>query len=125
MSQSLYIPRLGDVLTLASAWSFSLYEEERNKKLFKELLPNVKVDWGALARRKWTYPRVLPAHHIVTLPAGTQLRVNRLYVRKGQDEFDSLSFYVERLGQEKAFEKNKPYFWAKLDDVNNKGLVIE
>ena len=124
MSRSLYVPRLGDVLTLARDWSFSLYEEERNKKLFKELLPNVKIDWNALVRRKWTYPRIIPAHHNVTLPEGTKLRVNRLYVRKGQGGFDSLSFYVERLGKEKEFPKNKPYFWAKLDDCNT-GLVIE
>ena len=49
----------------------------------------------------------------LTFPPGTILSVDRLYIRKGQSGFDSISFRVI---------KGSPIptgrFWAKLDEVN-------
>ena len=64
----------------------------------------------------------------VTLPAGTELKVDRIYIRKGASDYSSITFYVTNLG--KVFvnpvhnpknKKNKSSlrFWAKLSDCNN------
>lgn len=64
--------------------------------------------------------------HPVMIPAGTVLQLDRIYVRKGKEEFSSLSFLIvsspdARLGPvpgTKGFTKGKKRFWAKLDDCN-------
>ncbi len=52
-------------------------------------------------------------HHIkdsipVSLPAGTVLMVDRIYIRQGREDWSSVTFKVP-----------KGRFWAKLDEVNN------
>jgi len=62
----------------------------------------------------------------VTFPKGTQLKVDRIYIRKGASDFSSLSFYVIAssiaaimpVENQKGFKKGKKRFWAKLADVN-------
>lgn len=55
----------------------------------------------------------------VTLPKGTVLTVDRLYIRKGATNFDSLSFYIGNAPKGVGFKKQgKIRFWAKLPDVN-------
>jgi hypothetical protein len=51
----------------------------------------------------------------VTLPARTQLIVDRIYIKKGAPDFDSITF---RIGEcpNKAFRKKR--FWVKLRDAN-------
>lgn len=53
----------------------------------------------------------------VTLGAGTELLVDRVYIRKGAKDFSSLSFFI----------KNGPYkgarFWAKLNEVNQMEVI--
>ncbi|MNV33655.1 hypothetical protein D3C71_1250320 [compost metagenome] len=64
--------------------------------------------------------------HSVTIVAGTELQLDRIYVRKGKEDFSSLSFMVvsspdKRLSPNpatKGFTKGKKRFWAKLDDCN-------
>lgn len=63
----------------------------------------------------------------VTLPAETVLILDRLYIRKGAGEFDSLTFMVENAPdgffkhppkkKNEAFGR-KPRFWASLTDCN-------
>jgi hypothetical protein len=48
----------------------------------------------------------------VTLPAKTELGVDRVYIRKGARDFSSLSFIIKN-GKFKGAR-----FWAKLQDVN-------
>jgi hypothetical protein len=50
---------------------------------------------------------------LVTIPAGSELIIDRVYIRKGQAEYSSVSFYVDKM-----FKGCKPRFWAKLEDVN-------
>lgn len=48
----------------------------------------------------------------VTFNTGTELKIDRIYIRKGNKEYSSISFWI----------KNGPYkgarFWAKLSEVN-------
>lgn len=63
----------------------------------------------------------------VTLPAGTVLAVDRIYIRKGNGDYSSLTFYVKSTSLEalqpstlkaRGFKGGRKRFWAKLADVN-------
>lgn len=56
----------------------------------------------------------------VTLPAGTELQVDRIYIRKGLKDFSSITFYVvsSPMPELNASKKSKRRFWAKLSDCN-------
>lgn len=97
----LYIPALGDHLKLTAPWTFALYGEYRNESLFKHL--GLPFSWGYRDLQKTK----------VTLPAGTELGIDRIYIRRGNKEFDSITFNL--LGVK---GKGRVRFWAKLGDVN-------
>ena len=103
----LYIPEVGDLLKLESDWTFTLYNEHRNKRLFEAF--NIEYDT--------TYHKLsqIPKHQ-VTLPTGTILKVDRVYIRKGISEYSSLSFFINYHEDNNFIGKR---FWAKLNDVNN------
>lgn len=130
--RNLYIPEIGDLITLNKDWTFSLYPEYRNDKLGIKLgicekdpaFTTIKfnrwldddgkslgnfhcADWDS-ETQSWVWKKV----YSVTFGAGTELRVDRIYIRKGNKDYSSISFWI----------KNGPYkgarFWAKLSDVN-------
>jgi hypothetical protein len=142
----LYIPRLGDVLTLSKEWSFKLYNEGRNDSLLNHfglewkqyhtstpypypLYSKKYYDWintkGAFEEwKKTTYDKWLKEYlewkkendfYTITFDAGTQLKVDRIFIRKGAAEFDSVTFNVVTINGNKA---KKLRFWVKLDDAN-------
>lgn len=153
----LFIPELGTDLTLSKDWTFSLFYERRNSAVwdaFDSVTDNALTKWReselvrleALAEKddneyflknptigRWRYdnPYRIDQENInsnVTLPSKTKLRVDRIYIRKGQDAFSSLSFLImscplKHLTASKdggTFPKyQKRRFWAKLDDVNS------
>ena len=126
------IPTIGTRLTLLSPWTFRLYSESRNKILGKK----VKADW-ALDDPAWyksfeetkhcnsnaeihTVPRNPSGrwtlrHHLVTLPVGTELVVDRIYIRRGKEEYDSITF---RLLTWPGTKIKKGRFWVRLADAN-------
>lgn len=63
---------------------------------------------------------------IITLPVGTVLAVDRIYIRKGSSDYSSITFYAKGLGESEI--KNRwsgrvtkwkaQRFWAKLSDCN-------
>lgn len=66
-----------------------------------------------------------PAIVEITLPAGTELTVDRVYIRKGAGDYSSLSFYIAdtplmalKPAGKGGFKKGRRRFWAKLADVN-------
>lgn len=150
MSRRLYIPKLGDHLQLAEDWTFPLHIEGRNSSLWKVFgiePPNYWRCWKyadeaeALADPIYQQfaahpdvtlsPKVLEnayrgqnyqveATLSVTFPAGTILKMDRLYIRKGAREFDSVTFVAEKTS---LFKGRKPRFWAKLEDANR--MVLE
>lgn len=65
----------------------------------------------------------------MTLPAGTILKVDRIYIRKGNSDYSSISFYASGLGKVEVWapsygndrtkkSKSSLRFWAKLQDCN-------
>lgn len=153
----LFIPELGTNLKLSKDWTFSLFFEYRNYGIweaFDSSLKNALTTWresemqrleklveeedekyfkenpDVIMRFGYTNPYRWEMRNIsfyVTLPAETVLRVDRIYIRKGAEDYSSVSFNViscplEHLTPAKeggSFPKyQKRRFWAKLDDVN-------
>ena len=115
--RQIQIPSIGDVLTLAEPWTLTVYWEHRNQSLVRL----AGFDADALARaRDWWEVRSLGQF---TFPKGTQLTVDRIYIRKGNEEFDSMTFWAKgytttvRTGL-KTKKAPSVRFWAKLADVN-------
>lgn len=74
-----------------------------------------------------TAQKILKDVLIVTIPKGTVLSIDRIYIRKGSSDFSSLTFYAKGLGNISVKSSRRPNaknkkalrFWAKLDDCNN------
>lgn len=111
-----YVPHLGTRVKLAEPWSFTLHPESRNSSLW-EVVSDDKMYhsyWSGEDR---------PKSPIVTFPAGTELSVDRIYIRRGAKDFDSVTFRSIKgsCGDQKHLEKKR--FWAKLADVRN--MIVE
>lgn len=117
---SFNIPEIGDQVTLKTDWTFDLYDEHRNKSLIK--------------RKNICFPKVLYPHKGMvnfTIPHGTILQVDRIFIRKDMSDYSSLTFYVidspdidlRPIGNIPnvitSFSVGKIVrFWAKLSDCN-------
>lgn len=53
-----------------------------------------------------------------TLKKGTILTIDRIYIRKGAKDYDSISFRINK-SNEPRFKKKGIRFWVKLDEANN------
>jgi hypothetical protein len=84
----IFIPTIGTHLKLTSDWKFLLHREYRNNDLWEALgLPVPKtVDW------RYSNSNVTEE---VILPKGTVLCVDRIYIRKNAEDFDSISFTIK------------------------------
>jgi hypothetical protein len=103
MAHPLHIPLIKEVFQLAEPWTFTLWEEYRNVKLIKMVDPTYD-DHGYPQNGKektWT----------VTLPAKFELKVERIYIRQNQADYNSVTFSC-------PYNMKNVRFWAKLDDVN-------
>jgi hypothetical protein len=98
----LYIPALGDHLRLTAPWAFKLYNEYRNEALYKHL---------GLEQPMYRYGQLTGT--LVSLPAGTELGIDRIYIRRGNKEFDSITLNL--LGVK---GRGRVRFWVKLRDAN-------
>lgn len=132
---NLYIPEIGDEIRLTADWVFGLYNEDRNSTLMEVIGDTREIgwDWYSSTRPLTTIP--------CTIPAGSVLKVDRIYIRKGNKEYSSLTFlwkgmktdprvternmraiYGNGQYEDSTYEVKKPAravrFWAKLDDVN-------
>jgi hypothetical protein len=114
----LYIPEIGDRLKLTSDWTFSLQHEYRNRAFLEYL------------GFEYTYKYGLERFETITIPSGSVLKVDRIYIRKGAQEFSSITFYYEKPGtgkgaSGKAKKSKSLRFWAKLSDCNKIEFEIE
>lgn len=139
------IPSIGSKILLSENWSFYAYPEGRNETLFRHLGLRWPKDWKE-------EEEMMKKPEKVTLPAGTELRIDRIYIRKGLDGFDSVTFFLcgqktkketeiktahhwhtdkvggkWKKGDEYRYEYVKPAravrFWAKLADVNGMDIM--
>ena len=101
----MYIPQIGDVINLTEDWEFNLHHENRNKDLLVEFFNFDKVKYiPYIENNKFNSFKLLK---------DTILTIDRIYIRKGNDDFSSITFNA-------IFPNGfKGRFWAKLEDVNN------
>jgi hypothetical protein len=104
-----YVPACGHRIRLTSDWTFMLYAEYRNEKFSKAAAVTLDFSWQKSDKRQ------------MTLPSGTVLEVDRVYIRQQnksamstEDDYDSLTFKLI----EHPTMKGRNRFWAKLSDVN-------
>lgn len=100
----MFIPTIGTEFKLSEDWTFDLYHEYRNEKLLEYF--NVKKV------NTYSYGSSSDSTE-VTLPKGTVIKVDRIYVKKGNSAYDSVTVYATIEG-----EKRKRRFWVKLNDFN-------
>lgn len=152
---NIFIPPLGSIIELEKDWCFHLHDEARNNKLqlainsfppYRNRDPHLPM-WRqvSMADRKaevdaseWEYEphSDMPADadynywsgtwtRAMVFREGTRLKFDRIYLRRGQKDFDSVTFttncWMSSPGDPlfTASRKLKSLrFWAKLDDVN-------
>ena len=110
----LFVPEIGTKIKLTSPWNFNLHKEYRNCKLL--------VNLGIYrASNNWPNDN---SPELVTVPVGTILTVDRVYIRKGVSDYSSLTFNISsgNCPGDKRFEKTR--FWAKLQDCNTMNVDI-
>ena len=121
----LFIPTIGTEYILAEDWTFVVQNDARNVTLIKwagKAVPEGN-SWYPLGSESNHYWKAAPVMVDATLPKGTVLRVDRIYIRKGAKAFDSLTFYTPGLKAEHQCQMKSLRFFASLDDVNN--MMVE
>lgn len=109
----LFIPAPGDKIRLLQDWTFRLFGEHRNSDLIEAL---------ELTLDRWNSSIA----STVTFPAGTVLKIDRVYIKGPYPEYNSITFRTvaspdgrlanRRMGGNKDGKSRR--FWAKLADVN-------
>lgn len=121
-----FIPEIGSKLTLEKDWTFELYQEYRNKHIF--------IADGRKEDRNWREPM---KSYQRTLPAGSVVMVDRIYVRQGAKDFSSVTLYLLETTDKvltKQGKRTQPFkakgakhfgrFWVKLDDFNGADFLV-
>ena len=124
----LFIPKLGTKITLLKPWTFKLEDEHRNEKFFDAIHGEDKrtiayYGYGpsyqtnptptAVCRTPFVLKRADPTP--TTLPKGTELFIERIYIRKGAGKFDSMTFRILKGGPVPAGR-----FWVNISEINGK-----
>lgn len=114
----LYIPRVGSELRLEADWSFDVFYDYRNQAACKAAGNWVTTyDWNSR-----------PAAKPLTVPAGTSLVVDRIYIRQPNksgdaNDYDSVTFFVRSGGLAQHLVPGARFF-ARLDDCNTMEVEV-
>jgi len=142
----LFIPELGTTFKLEKDWEFTLFTEDRNEALYlaagfkedtkrsylyskKERVDRTNgcLEAGWKMDGSWIFKRN------VTLPVGSIITIDRIYIRKGAADFSSISFNLLRRSVNpdySSFAKNinsgrgRCRFWVKLKDANQMDVSL-
>ena len=119
----MFIPSVGDRIRLLKDWTFPCFCAGGNYKFIWKMRPDtIGHEINSVA---------------LTLPKGAELIVQRIYIRAGQKEWDSLTFTLKVLPPPKSksskslknettkkiASKATGRFWVKLRDIN--GIEFE
>lgn len=112
----MFVPSIKTMIRLLSDWKFPCFNEHRNHVFIQKMRPETK---GASVDSV-----------MITLPKDTVLRIDRIYIRSGKSQFDSITFtVVSHPSQEShkgSFGKiGVGRFWAKLTNINEIEYEIE
>lgn len=108
-TKQFFLPEIGTKLVLVEDWEFDLYPEHRNSKLFEHIGISHMYAMGD------------NPHH-VRIKEGSELTVDRIYIRKGVSDYSSVTFYLKKGAtlyyNSGLYLSRGARFWAKLHDVN-------
>lgn len=120
------IPSIGYKLKLSKNWTTDVPVESRNFSFTELMIPGyespVDLDtyyWDSKTDDIVYYPLT---YNNITIPKNTILQVDRIFIRKGKKEFDSISFIVTNLPGKELGKKVfgiRARFWVKLDELKN------
>lgn len=89
-----YVPTIGSKFSLTAGWEFVLYKEYRNRSLFEAFGPHA----GKLVPIQVYTPGYRgfekETAYKFALPPGTVLGVDRIYIRRNQQNFDSITLRI-------------------------------
>lgn len=121
----IYIPTIGTKLRLTEDWSFEVEKERRNWEIVEALKGYGVQPRLEFAYKMWNGEDYNDEFYPMVLPAGTVLTIDRIYIRKGVGEYDSITFNlgdcpdlrfeIKRRGGQFVGRRR---FWVKLDDAN-------
>lgn len=106
-----YIPSIGDKIILQEDWECTIFFEYRNSRFIEKARPDIVPKEGG---KYWAWGGD-GSSVMVTFPKGTTLTIDRIYIRKGKSEWDSVTFSMPKQPKVAPFNGR---FWAKLEDVN-------
>jgi len=117
---TLFIPSIGDKIKLLTDTEVNICYERRNEKALYTLNPNFEKDTRF---RELQYNQRILLSQDVIIPAGTVLTIDRIYIRKGKGDFDSVTFRHDKIDK-KSTGSDFPVvrFWLKLDQINDRFL---
>lgn len=105
----MYIPHLKVKLRLTKDWTFSLFCEARNRKLW---------DLKGAGKKYFDIPHDQRKFNmsVVKLHVGDVLSIERIYIRKDQSGYNSVTMrgWVEHNGKTEVVR-----FWVVLDNFND------
>lgn len=110
------IPTIGSVFRLAESWSFMLYVEHRNYNFYNLVFGADSYHSDACSHNRNQHNGNLFGRTCV-LPPGTRLKLDRIYIRKGIADYDSVTLLLPKKGCPNN-PKLHGRFWVKLHDVN-------
>lgn len=129
----LFLPTIGSRLVLSKPWTFRLKDEYKNTNFWTAIhgAPVRQSRWygydpitgnkstspvkTTLCDRQETYATAPPI--LTTLPKGTTLIIEQIFIRKGMREYDAVSFRIPK-GGSSGLPASK--FLVPLKEVNNK-----
>lgn len=131
-------------MILAEDWTFKLYFESRNSTLIQAFGGKKNSYWYSVSPDDFVdgelpsfieYEKAMSESDLdksyqsyratnaqdqpfirVTLPKGTQIKVDRIYIRQGGESFNSVTFRTTKICPEKRFASKR--FWVKLREAN-------
>lgn len=109
-----FIPEIGTKLVLTSDWTFQVRKERRNGLLAKA---DGKVKDACVWDAYYWESGECRKGYDRTLPAGTELILDRIYVRKGISAYSSVTLRISST-PDPVIGKKKPRFWVKLNEFN-------
>jgi hypothetical protein len=122
---NLFIPDIGTLLKLEEEWTFTLYNEYRNRTMgdiYNKYLIEIS-DPNGIPPIKFNFHT--SGNKVIDLPKGLVVKVDRIYIRKGLSQYSSVTFTVPKPKTKKEKEE-MPHninfagakFWVKLHECN-------
>ena len=125
----LFIPELGENLTLIEDWRFKTICESRNLSLFDAFDVPDESRWHKSVHRNGFDVWNPKGPHEFEIPSGTVLKVDRVYIRKGAEDFSSITFIISISPDKRLVTKKfggtaskTIRFWTKLKETRKMNI---